>query len=179
MACFTLEWVLSAGAEFHVWAGSANTTLYSRWTMKVAIGSDHRGTRVVPQVAKILQELGHVALLAEESNDYPDVAFPVAGMVSRGEVDRAILLAASGMGMSIAANKVLGIRAVVCVDAWMAALSRRTFDANVLCLSAEMLGEVQLARVLAVWLATEFEGGRHSRRLEKIAAAERAQRDMR
>ena len=144
--------------------------------MRVAVGSDHRGYAVRRQIAKVLQDFGHDVLLtgssAGEVEDYPDVAIRAAGMVSRGEVDRAVLLAASGMGMCIAANKMPGVRAVVCVDDWMAAMSRRSFDANVLCLSAEMLGNDQIADMLGVWMATKFEGGRHLRRIEKILAAE-------
>ncbi len=146
--------------------------------MRVAVGCDHRGCAVRSHTAKVLRELGHSVLLigssAGESEDYPDVAFQAAAMVSRGDADCAVLLAASGMGMCIAANKFPGIRAAVCVDDWMAAVSRRSFDANVLCLSAEMLGNGQIASMLGVWMATRFEGGQHLRRIEKILAAERA-----
>ncbi len=145
--------------------------------MKVVVGSDRRGFAVRPEVVQVLQDLGHEVLLigspGRDSEDYPVVAFRAAGMVSRGEADRAILLAASGMGMCIAANKLPRIRAAACVDEWMAAVSRRSFDANVLCLAAELFGDVQIAGMLAIWMGTEFEGGHHLRRIEKILAAER------
>lgn len=145
--------------------------------MNVAVGSDHRGRAIRPRVVKMLQELGHTVILfgcsGNEPEDYPDVAIQAAGLVSRGQADRAVLLAASGMGMCIAANKLPRVRATVCVDEWTAALSRRSFDSNVLCLSAEMLSDAQIATILAIWMDVEFEGGRHLRRIEQILAAER------
>jgi ribose 5-phosphate isomerase B len=145
--------------------------------MKIAVGSDHRGHAIRAQAAKVLEHLGHEVVLfgspEGKVEDYPDVAFAAAGMVSRGEADRAVLLAASGIGMCIAANKLPGVRAAVCIDDWMAVVSRQSFDTNVLCLSAEMFEDGQLLNLLGLWMCTEFEGGRHGRRIEKILAAER------
>jgi len=141
--------------------------------MKIAIASDHRGVRVKGQILAQIEELGHTALDfgPEETHsvDYPDYAFQVAEAVSSGEVDRGILICGTGMGMCIAANKFCGVRAVTCHDDVTAEYSRRHNNANVMCLSADMLGDRLLDRIVEIWLRTEFEGGRHQRRLEKIA----------
>ncbi|WP_437205590.1 ribose 5-phosphate isomerase B [Planctomicrobium sp. SH664] len=140
--------------------------------MKIAIASDHRGVRVKGQILAQLEELGHTALDFgpddSKSVDYPDFAFQVAEAVSSGEVDRGILVCGTGMGMCIAANKFCGVRAVTCHDDVTAEYSRRHNNANVMCLSADMLGDRLLDRIVEIWLRTEFEGGRHQRRLEKI-----------
>lgn len=144
--------------------------------MKIAVGSDHRGVRVKGQILAQLAELGHEGVdmgpLESESVDYPDYASKVAGAVSRGEVDRGILICGTGMGMSITANKFRGVRAVTCHDDVTAEMSRRHNDANIMCLSADMLGDRLLDRIVDIWMRTEFEGGRHQRRLEKIARLE-------
>ncbi|MEX0654244.1 MAG: ribose 5-phosphate isomerase B [Phycisphaeraceae bacterium] len=148
--------------------------------MKVAIGADHRGTDVVRQIGAWLEEQGHVVQTVEgvcttaggQSCDYPDVAYPVAAAVADGDADRGILVCGSGIGMSITANKVKGVRAALVCDEIGAELSRRHNDANVLCLAADLMSPRQLERVLEVWLATEFEGGRHARRVTKITAIE-------
>jgi ribose 5-phosphate isomerase B len=145
--------------------------------MKIAIGCDHRGfdvkTKLVELVAKLGHEVVDVGSFNPESCDYPDIAASVARKVSTGEADRGILLCGSGIGMCIAANKIPGIRAAPCHDDLTAEMSRRHNDLNVLCLSADMLGERLIDRLVEVWLSTPFEGGRHSRRLEKIAELER------
>lgn len=145
--------------------------------MKVAIGSDHRGyavkTRITEQLRRLAHEVLDVGTCSTESVDYPDIAFSVAGKVGSGEVQRGILVCGSGIGMAIAANKVPGVRAAPCHDDLSAEMSRRHNDLNVLCLSADMLGEKLIDRMVEIWLATEFEGGRHARRLEKIAEVER------
>jgi ribose 5-phosphate isomerase B len=105
--------------------------------------------------------------------DYPDVAAAVAGQVSRKEVDRGILICGSGLGMCIAANKFPGVRAAPCHDDLTAEMSRRHNDLNVLCLSGDILGERLVDRLVGIWLKTEFEGGRHARRVRKIADLER------
>lgn len=144
--------------------------------MNIAIASDHRGVRVKGQILAQLDEMGHAAVDCgpDESNsvDYPDYAFRVAEQVSKGEVDRGILICGTGMGMCIAANKFRGVRAVTCHDDVTAEYSRRHNNANVMCLSADMLGDRLLGRIVEIWLRTEFEGGRHQRRLEKIAQME-------
>jgi len=140
--------------------------------MRIAIGSDHRGFGVKQKVIELLQRLSQDVIDAgthgTESVDYPDVASVVAGQVSRGEVDRGILICGTGIGMSIAANKFPGVRAAPCHDDLSAEMSRRHNDLNVLCLSADMLGEKLIDRMVEMWLKTEFEGGRHARRVEKI-----------
>jgi len=148
--------------------------------MKIAIASDHRGVRLKQQVAAHLASAGHESVdlgpaEGEASVDYPDFASRVAGQVSAGAVDRGILICGTGMGMCIAANKFRGVRATTCHDDVTAEMSRRHNDANVMCLSADMIGEKLLHRLLELWLRTEFEGGRHARRLEKIAEIENAQ----
>ena len=108
-----------------------------------------------------------------ESVDYPDVAQSAAGMVSRGQADRAILICGTGIGMMIAANKLPGVRAATVHDDLTAEMSRRHNDTNVLCLSADMLGERLIDRMVEIWLKTEIEGGRHARRVQKIVALEK------
>jgi len=140
--------------------------------MKIAVGSDHRGFEVKRRIVNLLQQLGHEVLdagpMARESVDYPDFAFRVAVAVSKGEVDRGILVCGTGIGMCIAANKVSGVRAAPCHDSITAEMSRRHNDANVLCLSADLLGEELIDRMVRIWLETSFENGRHARRVEKI-----------
>lgn len=144
--------------------------------MRVAIGNDHRGFQVKRKVAELVQRLGHeivdLGANSEEASDYPDFALQVATAVSGGQVDRGILICGSGIGMSMAANKVRGVRAALCHDDVTAEMSRRHNDANVMCLSADLLGERLIDRMIEIWLATQFEGGRHARRVEKIKKIE-------
>ncbi|MBM4070403.1 MAG: ribose 5-phosphate isomerase B [Planctomycetes bacterium] len=144
--------------------------------MKIAIGSDHRGYETKRRLLPILEKLGHqVSDLGTDggsSVDYPDFAFLVAQAVSEGRVDRGILICGTSIGMCIAANKVKGVRAAPCHDSITAEMSRRHNDANVLCLSADLLGDELIARMIRIWLETEFEGGRHARRVDKITRFE-------
>jgi ribose 5-phosphate isomerase B len=144
--------------------------------MKIAVGSDHRGVRIKGQILSQLAELGHEGIDVgphdTESVDYPDYARKVASAVSAGDVDRGILICGTGMGMSITANKFAGVRAVTCHDDVTAEMSRRHNDANIMCLSADMLGDRLLGRIVDLWMRTEFEGGRHQRRIEKITQLE-------
>src|SRR5207302_1637820 len=121
------------------------------------------------------QEVLDVRPQSADSVDYPDFAFQVAQAVREGRVDRGILICGTGIGMCIAANKVPGVRAAPCHDSITAEMSRRHNDANVLCLSADLLGEELIERMVRLWLETEFEGGRHARRVEKIARFEAGQ----
>jgi ribose 5-phosphate isomerase B len=145
--------------------------------MRIAVGSDHRGCTIRSKLIDLLERLGHEVLDLGTKEcvavDYPDIAFQVAKLVSEGNVDRGILVCGTGLGMCIAANKLPGVRAAPCHDDLTAELSRRHNDLNVLCLSADMLGERLIDRMVELWLNTPFEGGRHARRLEKIAALER------
>ena len=144
--------------------------------MRIAIGSDHRGYAVKEKLIELLKQLGQevvdVGTNGTDSCDYPDIAGIVGGQVSRHEVDRGILICGTGIGMSIVANKFPGVRAAPCHDDLSAEMSRRHNDLNVLCLSADMLGEKLIDRMVEIWLATEFEGGRHARRVEKIQQVE-------
>jgi ribose 5-phosphate isomerase B len=144
--------------------------------MRIVVGSDHRGYQVKSKVIDLVRRLGH-EVFDEGTNgggsiDYPDVASNAASKVSKGEVDRAILICGTGIGMCIAANKFPGVRAAPCHDDLTAEMSRRHNDLNVLCLSADMLGEKLIDRMVEIWLTTEFEGGRHARRVEKIGHLE-------
>jgi len=144
--------------------------------MRIAVGSDHRGVAVKRRVLELLKHLGQDAIddgtHVAESVDYPDIASVVSRRVSQGEVERGILICGSGIGMAIAANKFPGVRAAPCHDDLTAEMSRRHNDLNVLCLSADMLGEKLIDRMVEIWLKTEFEGGRHARRVEKISQLE-------
>jgi len=146
--------------------------------MKIAVGNDHRGVAIKHRLLGLLKDLGHevadLGASAQSSVDYPDYAITVAEAVSAGQVDRGILICGTGHGMCIAANKVTGIRAANCRDIVDAELSRRHNDANVMCLSADLIGEEQIEKMVQAWLATDFEGGRHARRIEKVAAYEKA-----
>jgi ribose 5-phosphate isomerase B len=144
--------------------------------MKIAVGSDHRGFEVKRRILSVLEKLGHevvdVGPQSTESVDYPDFAFLVADAVAQHKAERGILICGTGIGMCIAANKVRGIRAAPCHDSITAEMSRRHNDANVLCLSADLLGEELIERMVRIWLETPFEGGRHSRRVDKIVRHE-------
>jgi len=145
--------------------------------MKIAVGNDHRGVGVKHRVLGVLRDLGHEVVdygaTGPASTDYPDAAFPVAEAVGTGTAGRGVLVCATGHGMCIAANKVCGVRAANCRDMIDAELSRRHNDANVLCLSADLIGEELIERIVRTWLATDFEAGRHSRRVDQIAAYEK------
>lgn len=147
--------------------------------MRIAIGSDHRGFEVKQRIVVLLNQLGHtvqdVGTSAKESVDYPDFAFKVAQAVHKKEADRGILICGTGIGMAIAANKVPGVRAAPCHDSITAEMSRRHNDANVLCLSGDLLGEALIERMIKIWLSTEFEAGRHARRVDKILQFEGGQ----
>jgi ribose 5-phosphate isomerase B len=151
--------------------------------MKVAVGNDHRGVVVKQRVVGLLTELGHevrdFGATGPTSVDYPDFAIPVAEAVSGGAADRGILICATGHGMCIAANKVPGARAANCRDVVDAELSRRHNGSNIMCLGADLLGEEQIERMVRTWLVTEFEGGRHTRRTDKVAAYEKVGADGR
>jgi ribose 5-phosphate isomerase B len=127
----------------------------------------------------MLRQLGHdVSDLGPDGNDsvdYPDYAYQVAKAVSDGRVERGILICGTGIGMCIAANKVKGVRAAPCHDSITVEMSRRHNDSNVLCLSADLLGDELIGRIVRLWLETEFEAGRHARRVDKIKRIENEQ----
>jgi len=145
--------------------------------MRIAVGSARRGFRLRIIILELLESLGEGVVdegphFEQEEVDYPDIAARVAGKVSRGEADRGILICSNGVGMCIAANKFPGVRAAACYDDVTAEMSRRHNDLNVLCLSSDAHGERFVDRMLQTWLKTDFEGGRHARRREKIRSIE-------
>lgn len=140
--------------------------------MKIALGADHRGFELKEKIKGYLKKIGHsvkdFGTGSEEKVDYPDFGFAVAERVAKKEFDRGILFCWSGIGMCIAANKVKGVRAALCLNPTMAELSRQHNDSNILCLSSRFTPEAEALKIVDVWLKTEFEGGRHKNRLEKI-----------
>ena len=139
--------------------------------VRIAIGCDHRGLDLKQFVIKLVSEMGHsyedFGCYTTDPVDYPDIAKKVAEAVAKGEFERGILICDTGIGMSIAANKVKGIRAALCHDAFSARLARMHNDANVLCLAGGR-GQEGVPEIVQVYLNTEFEGERHQRRLNKI-----------
>ncbi|MDB4757106.1 ribose 5-phosphate isomerase B [Mariniblastus sp.] len=144
--------------------------------MQISIGNDHRGVMIKAKLQNTLEQLGHHVFddgaSEGESSDYPDIAKIVAQRVSLGEADRGILICGTGIGMAIAANKIPGIRAITCGDLATAEICRRHNDVNVLCLAQDFVEHGEFQPVLKKWLETEFEGGRHERRVNKITALE-------
>ncbi len=140
--------------------------------MKLAIGADHRGSEVLNNLRNYLSSHGYTVepfgSLDGQLFDYPDAAYKVAVAVSDGRCERGILICGSGIGMSIAANKVARVRAALIHDELDAEISRRHNDANVLCLPAGLVGSQSIERIVGTWLETPFEGGRHARRNNKI-----------
>ena len=143
--------------------------------MRIAVGCDHRGLNLKQSIIKLIIELEHsyedFGCYTLDSVDYPDIARRVAEAVASGDFECGILICDTGIGMSIAANKVKGIRAALCYDAFSARLARQHNDANILCLRAEQEQD-KVRKVVRTFLASEFEGGRHLRRLNKIKAME-------
>jgi ribose 5-phosphate isomerase B len=144
--------------------------------MRIAMSADHRGATAAKLLAEKLRRDGHqVEILCQCSDamiDYPGPAYQVARSVASGMADYGLLVCGTGIGMSIAANKVKGIRAAVVHDEITAQISRSHNDANVLCLSADLLGHRLIEQIVELWLKTPFEGGRHARRLKKIKEIE-------
>lgn len=147
--------------------------------MRIALGSDHRGDAAARVIMAHLVASGYEIVRHYECHgqacDYPDNAYRVSQAVRVGEADRGILICGSGIGVCIAANKVPGIRAGLVYDEIAAGLSRSHNDCNVLCLSADTTPTKELITITDIWLKTEFEGGRHARRVKKIEAIERGE----
>ena len=145
--------------------------------MKIAIGSDHRGFEAKERIKAVVQGMAFEVVdhgtESRSSCDYPTMAFAVASDVAEGRADLGILFCGSGIGMSMVANKVAGVRAALCHDDLSAQLSRRHNNANVLCLPADLVGDALMQSMVRTWLQTEFEGGRHNRRVDMIEAYER------
>ena len=145
--------------------------------MKIAIAADHAGFEEKEKVKKTLDEIGveytDMGTNSTESVDYPDYARKVGEAVAAGEFDKGILVCGSGTGMAIAANKVPGVRAAVAWNEEIARLSRQHNNANVLSLAARYIPDEEQEKIVKAWLETDFEGGRHERRVEKIEQIER------
>ena len=145
--------------------------------VRVAIGADHAGFLLKEHLRQTLERLGHAVedhgTHSEDPVDYPPICIAVGKAVIEGRADRGIVLGGSGQGEQIAANKVAGVRAALCNDLYTARLSRLHNDANVLSMGGRIVAFGLADEILALWLETPFEGGRHQRRLDQIAAVER------
>ncbi len=139
---------------------------------RIAIGADHRGYELKEKLKRYLEEKGYevedLGTYSKASCDYPDFAIPVAEIVAKGEVDRGILICYTGIGMSIAANKVKGVRASLCFIPELAELTRKHNDSNVLVLGSMYITFELAKKIVDKWFSTDFEGGRHQRRIDKI-----------
>ena len=140
--------------------------------LKIIIGSDHAGFDLKEALKDSINGMTDIGTYSDESVDYPDFATRVARAVSMGEFERGILICGSGVGMSIVANKFPGVRAALCTDTDTARLSRMHNDANVLVLAGRRTDKETALAIVTVWLNTEFEGGRHRKRLDKINTIE-------
>ena len=145
--------------------------------MRISLGSDHRGVQIKARLIQSLQEHSYETsdegTFGDSAVDYPDFAEAVARRVSCGEAERGILICGTGIGMAITANKFAGVRAAPCYDEVMVEMSRRHNDVNVLCLPGDLIGERSIDDLVLRWLQTEFDGGRHSNRLDKIGKIEK------
>jgi len=140
--------------------------------MRIAVASDHAGFRMKQHIKETLTGMGHEVIdfgaANEASTDYPDHGRPAAEAVAGGEADRAVLICGTGQGMAMVANKIHGVRAALCSEPLSARMARAHNNANILVLGGRLLGEGMADDILAEFLNTEFEGGRHARRVEKI-----------
>lgn len=140
--------------------------------MKISVASDHRGLQIKARILQALKASGYDVVdegaYSEDASDYPDFAGVVGQKISSGQIDRGILICGTGIGMAITANKFKGVRAAACYDEVTMEVSRRHNDLNVLCLGGDMIGDRNIDDLILLWLRTEFEGGRHSRRIDKI-----------
>ena len=148
--------------------------------MRVAIGADHAGFQLKEHLKGTLVRLGHEVddhgTASEASVDYPPICFSVGRAVAEGRADRGIVLGGSGQGEQIAANKIAGVRAALCNDLFTARLSREHNDANILSMGGRIVAPGLADEIVTLWLSARFDGGRHQRRLDQIAAIERGWR---
>ena len=144
--------------------------------MKIAIGSDHGGYDLKEQVKTWLQEMGHevedFGCHGKESCDYPDFGAAAARAVASGACEKGVVICTTGIGISITANKVRGVRCALCSDPWSAEMARRHNDANMLAMGAGVVGPLLARQILEAFLTHDFEGGRHQRRVDKMMALE-------
>lgn len=146
--------------------------------MKIAIATDHRGIELKAKIKSCIEMMGHIVddmgpFEDKDAVDYPDYGIKVATAVSNSDVERGILICGTGIGMSLVANKVKGVRAALCHDMVTTEMSRRHNDANVLCVGNDIVNADTIDEMIKLWLNTEFEGGRHERRVNKIMDLER------
>lgn len=145
--------------------------------MKITIGSDHGAVNLKEEVKKVLQEMAievnDVGTYGTETVDYPDIAAMVAKSVVSGEAERGIVLCGTGIGISIAANKIRGIRAALCHDVFSAKMSREHNDANILAMGERVIGFGPAREIVKAWLTTGFAGERHAERINKISGLEK------
>ena len=143
----------------------------------IAIGSDHGGYELKNHIIKHLEEKGielnDVGCFSEDSVDYPDIAKAVGEAVASGECDRGILICGTGIGISIAANKIKGIRAALCSDVYSAKMTKEHNNANIICMGGRVIGRELAFMIVDTWLSAEFQGGRHQARIDKIHALEK------
>ena len=145
--------------------------------MNITIGSDHGAVDLKEEVKMVLHEFSDIQVtdvgtFGKESVDYPDIAEKVCADIVSGKADRGIVLCGTGIGISIAANKINGIRAALCTDVYSAIMSRKHNDANVLAMGGRVTGIGPAGEIVRAWIRTAFEGGRHARRVDKIMALE-------
>ncbi len=144
--------------------------------MRIAVGVDHGAFFVKQAVIEHIESLGHTVTdfgtYDDSSCDYPDVVKELGPKVAAGDFDRGVVLCGTGIGMSIAANKVKGIRAALCHDAYSARLTRQHNDSNILCMGGRVLGLGPMLDIVRIWLGEDFDGGRHQRRIDKVRQLE-------
>lgn len=140
--------------------------------MKIAIGCDHGGFNLKTNIVEYVESLGHevkdFGTYSTESCDYPDISQAVASEIVNGNYDRGILICGTGIGIGIAANRIPGIRAALCHDTFSAQASRAHNNANILTMGERVIGQGLAREIVRIWLESEFEGGRHERRIQKI-----------
>lgn len=145
-------------------------------TKKIALGADHAGFEEKEKIKKTLDEIGveyeDLGTYSTDSVDYPDFAQKVGEAVASGEVEQGIIVCGSGIGIAIAANKIHGVRAAQAWNEETAKLARQHNDANVLSIGARVIPEEEIPKIVKAWFSTDFEGGRHEKRVEKITALE-------
>lgn len=145
--------------------------------MKVAVSSDHGGYQLAIEIEKLVKDLGfdcdNIGCDCADSVDYPDYGIPAAERIAKGEYDRGILICGTGIGMSIAANKVKGIRCALVHDVYSARLTREHNDSNMLAMGARVIGEGLAKEIVRTWMTTSFDGGRHADRIGKLSDYEK------
>ena len=150
--------------------------------MKIAIGSDHAGFESKNQIKDYLLSLGHevkdMGTYSSESCDYPEFGYKVAKAVQSGEFEKGVVICGTGIGISISANKVKGIRCALCTDTFMAEMTRRHNDSNVLARGARVTPVEKMKEIVKVYFTTEFEGGRHAARIAKIETIENSENQV-